>query len=113
MSMSQFSSKKTEEQGISIQSLIEKREKVSVQSVCSSAYLPSSNAEAADHVHGYGGGLAGVLDPVPHCVPAPPAGPESSPHAKCGFEYLKQLRMMQLCLGGHYPGHLCQNVGMC
>ena len=80
MSMSQFSSRKTEEQD-SIRSFIEKREKVGIKSACISAYLPCYNAEAADHVHSDGGGLAGVLDPVPDCVPAPSAGPGSSPHA--------------------------------
>ena len=49
-------------------------------------------------MHNDGGGLAGVLDPVPHCVSAPPAWPGSSPHAKCGSKsitsILKQFRMI-------------------
>ena len=44
------------------------------------------NSEAEDDVLSGGDGLADVLDPLPHRVPAPKVRSGSSPHPSCEFK---------------------------
>ena len=66
------------------------------KSECGSGYFIRCNAEAADDVHSDGCDLADVLDPLPHRVSAPPAGPGTPSHTQCGPKSIILNRMMRI-----------------